>query len=55
VRGIEGVARTETIVVLSTHTERTRISLGADDGFPERPRRGRRRATELEENGGPRG
>jgi len=55
VRGIEGVARTETMVVLSTHTERTRIFLGADDGFPERPRRGRRRAAELEPNGGPRG
>ncbi len=55
VRGVEGVARTETMVVLSTHTERTRIFLGADDEFPERPRRGRRRAAELEANGGPRG
>jgi Lrp/AsnC family leucine-responsive transcriptional regulator len=55
VRGVEGVARTETMVVLSTHTERTRIFLGADDGFPERPRRGRRRAADLEQNGGSRG
>lgn len=55
VRGVEGVSRTETMVVLSTHIERTRIFLGADDGFPERPRRGRRRAGELEQNGGPRG
>jgi Lrp/AsnC family leucine-responsive transcriptional regulator len=55
VRGVEGVSRTETMVVLSTHIERTRIFLGADDGFPERPRRGRRRAAELEQNGGPRG
>ena len=29
VRGIEGVARTETMVVLSTHTERTQLPLGA--------------------------
>ena len=55
VRSVEGVSRTETMVVLSTHIERTRIFLGADDGFPERPRRGRRRAAELEHNGGPRG
>ena len=29
VRGIEGVARTETMVVLSTHTERTQLPLGS--------------------------
>ncbi|MGH0032508.1 MAG: Lrp/AsnC family transcriptional regulator [Myxococcota bacterium] len=49
VRGLEGVARTETMVVLSTHTERSRIALGGDDADEEAsrpPRRsgGRRRA-----------
>jgi Lrp/AsnC family leucine-responsive transcriptional regulator len=39
VRSLEGVSRTETMVVLSTHTERARIALQAYDGFPERPRR----------------
>jgi Lrp/AsnC family transcriptional regulator, leucine-responsive regulatory protein len=31
IRSIEGVSRTETMVVLSTHTERTTISVGAPD------------------------
>jgi len=31
VRSIEGVSRTETMVVLSTHTERTTISVGVED------------------------
>ena len=31
VRSIEGVSRTETMVVLSTHTERATISVGASD------------------------
>jgi Lrp/AsnC family leucine-responsive transcriptional regulator len=39
-REIDGVTRTETMVVLSTHTERTRIPLAAD-GTPPRRRRGR--------------
>jgi Lrp/AsnC family leucine-responsive transcriptional regulator len=52
VRGVDGVSRTETMVVLSTHTERSRIALVADDGFPERPRRGRRRSAEQEDDGG---
>ena len=52
VRGLDGVSRTETMVVLSTHTERSRIALEADDGFPERPRRGRRRAAEHDDDGG---
>jgi Lrp/AsnC family leucine-responsive transcriptional regulator len=30
IRSIEGVDRTETMVVLSTHTERTHISIGSD-------------------------
>jgi Lrp/AsnC family transcriptional regulator, leucine-responsive regulatory protein len=38
IRSFEGVTRTETMVVLSTHTERTRIALDADAV----PRRGRR-------------
>jgi DNA-binding Lrp family transcriptional regulator len=39
-RGIEGVTRTETMLVLSTHTERTRIALPL--GATEPPRRQRR-------------
>ncbi len=31
IRSIEGVTRTETMVVLSTHTERTQISVGGED------------------------
>jgi Lrp/AsnC family leucine-responsive transcriptional regulator len=48
-RSIEGVTRTETMVVLSTHTERTRIRLEPEAAEPRRPRRGagaRRRAGE---------
>jgi Lrp/AsnC family transcriptional regulator, leucine-responsive regulatory protein len=53
VRGVDGVSRTETMVVLSTRTERSRIALGAEEMLlPERPRRGRRRSAEPEENGG---
>jgi Lrp/AsnC family leucine-responsive transcriptional regulator len=40
IRRIEGVTRTETMVVLSTHTERTRISV--DPLEAPLPRRGRR-------------
>jgi hypothetical protein len=40
------------MVVLSTHTERSRIALEADEGFAERPRRGRRRHPELDDHGG---
>lgn len=57
VRSLEGVSRTETMVVLSTHAERTRIALGAedDDDFPERPRRaGGHRARRSGTNGGTR-
>jgi Lrp/AsnC family leucine-responsive transcriptional regulator len=43
VRSVEGVSRTETMVVLSTHTERARIALEADEGFRARPRRARGR------------
>ncbi len=52
VRGVDGVSRTETMVVLSTRTERSRIALGAEESLPEKPRRGRRRSAEPEENGG---
>ena len=51
VRGVDGVARTETMVVLSTHTERSRIALDTDSSAPERPRRGKRRV-ELDDDGG---
>ena len=47
IRSIEGVSRTETMVVLSTHTERATISVGAADesevagnGHPRRHRHG---------------
>jgi len=36
VREIQGVTRSETMVVLSTHTERTRISLPVPDAAPRR-------------------
>jgi Lrp/AsnC family leucine-responsive transcriptional regulator len=39
IRGIESVARTETMVVLSTHVERPRIALDAPDEFVARPSR----------------
>lgn len=45
VRSLDGVSRTETMVVLSTHTERWRIALGVDgDEQPPRRSGGRRRA-----------
>jgi Lrp/AsnC family leucine-responsive transcriptional regulator len=41
IRRIEGVTRTETMVVLSTHTERTRIALDTLEApLPRRARRG---------------
>lgn len=39
VRSLDGVARTETMVVLSTHIERARIALEPGEAFAERPRR----------------
>lgn len=56
VRSLEGVSRTETMVVLSTHAERTRIALGSDDDdLPERPRRaGGQRSRRSGANGGAR-
>jgi Lrp/AsnC family leucine-responsive transcriptional regulator len=39
-RSIEGVTRTETMVVLSTHTERARIRLEPEAAGSRRPRRG---------------
>ena len=42
IRGLEGVNRTETMVVLSTHLERQRVALDLRDEFVARPRsRGR--------------
>lgn len=43
VRGIEGVARTETMVVLSTHTERTQLPLGSQLEACRQPASSRRR------------
>jgi len=43
IRSIDGVARTETTVVLSTHIERVQLGLHANDnGPPPHPRRSRR-------------
>jgi len=41
IRSIEGVARTETMIVLSTHTERVQLALPGNDAPPpgKRPRR----------------
>lgn len=45
IRSLDGVSRTETMVVLSTHTERSRIALDASDEFaPRSPRRSGQRA-----------
>ncbi|TMA34760.1 MAG: Lrp/AsnC family transcriptional regulator [Deltaproteobacteria bacterium] len=52
VRSLDGVSRTETMVVLSTHTERSHIALDADGDPPERPRRGKRRSSEPDDDGG---
>jgi Lrp/AsnC family leucine-responsive transcriptional regulator len=41
IRLIDGVARTETMVVLSTHTERTQISVSNDDHEPGNGKRHR--------------
>jgi Lrp/AsnC family leucine-responsive transcriptional regulator len=42
IRSIEGVARTETMVVLSTHTERGLITVHANNGEAHEPANGRR-------------
>ena len=43
IRQIEGVARTETLVVLSTHVERAQLALHARENEPAPPaKRGRR-------------
>jgi Lrp/AsnC family leucine-responsive transcriptional regulator len=39
IRSLEGVASTETSVVLSTHAERTRVALGASEEFDSRTAR----------------
>jgi Lrp/AsnC family leucine-responsive transcriptional regulator len=39
IRGLEGVARTETSIVLSTHAERSRISLDDSEEFDSRTAR----------------
>jgi Lrp/AsnC family leucine-responsive transcriptional regulator len=44
IRSISGVSRTETMVVLSTHVERTRINLQTSPEFDDRPARRVRRA-----------
>jgi len=49
IRRIEGVTRTETMVVLSTHAERTRISV--DSLEAPLPRRARRGAARVRRNG----
>lgn len=53
VRSLEGVGRTETMVVLSTHVERSRIALEPGEAFEARPQkrstRSRRPASGREE------
>lgn len=39
IRSLDGVTRTETMVVLSTHVERARVALDAQDEFVARPQR----------------
>jgi Lrp/AsnC family leucine-responsive transcriptional regulator len=39
IRSLDGVSRTETSVVLSTHAERTRIALATSEEFDSRPGR----------------
>lgn len=39
IRSLDGVSRTETMVVLSTHTERARVDLTDSDEFDARPTR----------------
>ena len=39
VRSLEGVSRTETMIVLSTHMERARIAMPPEEVAVERPRR----------------
>jgi len=55
VREIQGVTRSETMVVLSTHTERTRISLPVPDAAPRRRgrngQRGRRAGSPERDDG----
>ena len=46
IRSIEGVARTETTVVLSTHIERAQLGLHPHDGTPPAPSRRSRRSSE---------
>ena len=50
IRLIEGVTRTETMVVLSTHTERTQITVAAE-GPPGEPGNGRRHRHGALKNG----
>ena len=53
IRSCEGVARTETMVVLSTHTERSRVALPADEETPvEAPRAPRRSGASRARKGG---
>jgi Lrp/AsnC family transcriptional regulator, leucine-responsive regulatory protein len=42
IRSLAGVSRTETLVVLSTHTERVQLALRPADATPPPARRGRR-------------
>jgi Lrp/AsnC family leucine-responsive transcriptional regulator len=52
VRSLDGVGRTETMVVLSTHVERSRIALEPGEAFEARPKRAgsrRRSASGREE------
>jgi Lrp/AsnC family leucine-responsive transcriptional regulator len=47
IRSIDGVARTETTVVLSTHVERVQLGLRPDDSVPPTHNRRARRSSET--------
>jgi Lrp/AsnC family leucine-responsive transcriptional regulator len=51
IRSLDGVERTETLVVLSTHTERTRVPLPPPPPAPGNGRRARRHRGETTPNG----
>jgi Lrp/AsnC family leucine-responsive transcriptional regulator len=51
VRSLEGVSRTETMVVLSTHIERTRIALPPEEAIAAKPRRSGARSRKASAGG----
>src|SRR3989449_10693014 len=52
IRSLDGVSRTETMVVLSTHTERVQLALHPAEPAPAQPRKRARRNGERHAHGG---